>query len=308
MSGYIYDQNLEPTPGGAVAIYDENNEFYGHAWTDENGYWQTWDLPTGTYYLRTQFSGGFISDVWDGGEGAQCPNGLCNGFDWSPVHLGSGDFLTNIDFVLDPIESGGSISGNVQNEGGEPLAMVRVILMNRNGDYMREVETDPQGNYDFGLQLDETYYVRTGMGPGGLAAELFDDVKCLPEFQCDDRDHVVANGFAVDVVGADVPGIDFVLNPAPGRRITGRISDAFTGIPLAASISCCSYRSSKKLPVSRVICSHGESMASTIRRTPSAVRPRPQWFSRPRTTPHSSALGSTSSMEPITHPKASSSV
>ncbi|MHC5112199.1 MAG: carboxypeptidase regulatory-like domain-containing protein, partial [Planctomycetota bacterium] len=233
LSGYIYDQNLEPTPGGAVAIYDENNEFYGHAWTDENGYWQTWDLPTGTYYLRTQFSNGFIGDVWDGGEGAQCPNGLCNVFDWSPVHLGSGDFLTNIDFVLDPIESGGSISGNVRNEGGEPLAMIRMILMNRNGDYVREVETDPQGNYDFGLQLDETYYVRTGMGPGGLAAELWDDVKCLPEFQCDDRDHVVANGFAINVVGADVPGIDFVLNPAPGRRITGRISDAFTGIPLS---------------------------------------------------------------------------
>ena len=39
-------------------------------------------------------------------------------------------------------------------------------------------------------------------------------------------------------------------------------------------------------------------IASTIRKTPPAVRPRPQWFSRPSTTPHSSARGKSFSIDP----------
>ena len=32
---------------------------------------------------------GFINDVWDDGNGAQCPNQLCNVLDWSPVQVAS---------------------------------------------------------------------------------------------------------------------------------------------------------------------------------------------------------------------------
>ena len=53
--------------------------------------------------------------------------------------------------------------------------------------------------------------------------------------------------------------------------------------------------------MSSVIWSQGDSIASTILRTPAAVRPRPQWFSNPRTTPHSSARGRSFSIE-LDHP------
>src|SRR5688572_32117093 len=52
-----------------------------------------------------------------------------------------------------------------------------------------------------------------------------------------------------------------------------------------------SYGSSRKLPVSSVACSQGESTASMTRNTPSGVRPRPQWFSSPMVTPLRSATG-----------------
>ena len=48
-------------------------------------------------------------------------------------------------------------------------------------------------------------------------------------------------------------------------------------------------------------------MASTILITPFEVNPSPQWFSKPRTTPHFSAVGIHFSIESITHLKPSSS-
>ena len=54
--------------------------------------------------------------------------------------------------------------------------------------------------------------------------------------------------------------------------------------------------------------SQGESMASTILSTPSGVRPRPQWFSRPSVTPHFSAVLRHAVSPSITHLKPSSSV
>ena len=60
--------------------------------------------------------------------------------------------------------------------------------------------------------------------------------------------------------------------------------------------------------MSSVTRSQGESIFSTIRITPAAVRPSPQWFSRPSTTPHSSARGRSRSIDSITQPKPSSSV
>ena len=47
---------------------------------------------------------------------------------------------------------------------------------------------------------------------------------------------------------------------------------------------------------------------STIRNTPSGVSPRPQWFSSPMTTPHSSAFFTHWPKASITHLKPSSSV
>ena len=60
--------------------------------------------------------------------------------------------------------------------------------------------------------------------------------------------------------------------------------------------------------MSSVIWSQGDLIASTIRITPPAVRPRPQWFSRPRTTPQASARGRSFSIDEIAQPNACSSV
>ena len=74
--GHIWDQNGQPTPGGAATLFDANGNFVDHFFVDENGYWETYPVPTGTYYLKTDFANGngFINDVWDNADGTQCPN------------------------------------------------------------------------------------------------------------------------------------------------------------------------------------------------------------------------------------------
>ena len=89
---------------------------------------------------------------------------------------------------------GGRIAGRVEDIGGNGLPLVSVVLHNGNGEYLRELETDLQGNYDFGLQAQEQYFVRARPAPGGLAGELWNDFQCLPDYLCEDPAYVFANG------------------------------------------------------------------------------------------------------------------
>jgi hypothetical protein len=228
--GYIYDASDQPTPGGGVFLIDQNGDRWGHFWTDETGYWESHPLPTGTYYAVTQYHRGFIEDVWDGGDGAQCPNQLCNPQDREPIGLNSGS-TREITFRLDEITNGGTISGNV-SDGVDPLPFVRVELRNNQGQYIEEIQTNPAGNYSFGLRIDDSYYVRARQVFGtGLAGELWDDHQCIPDADCSNDNYVFNNGTPISTNGGDVAA-DFILSDTGAERITGQVTDAGTGKPL----------------------------------------------------------------------------
>ena len=83
---------------------------------------------------------------------------------------------------------------------------------------------DASGNYSITPLDTGSYYVVT-QNEAGFLDELYDNLPC--ESGCD-----VMAGRAVDVVfGEATTGIDFLLEP--GFTITGRVTDAASGLPLA---------------------------------------------------------------------------
>ncbi|MCH5372987.1 MAG: carboxypeptidase regulatory-like domain-containing protein, partial [Planctomycetes bacterium] len=214
-------------------MFDQNGNFIDHFFVDENGYWETYQLDPGTYYLKTDFANGFINDVWDGAEGAPCPNRLCTVTDWTPINLASGDFLTNFDFVLDPIPGGGRrITGQVTDNVGSPLREVRVVITNNQGSYLTEARTDTAGNYRTGLLPDDDYYVYTAAAPTGFAQEVWDDAVCSPGFACDDPATVLSIGTPITIAGNDATA-DFALDNAVelSAGVFGQVIG--DGLPLA---------------------------------------------------------------------------
>ncbi|MFC1777125.1 collagen binding domain-containing protein, partial [Pseudomonadota bacterium] len=218
------------SPGGAVVLYDQDGNQFDQFWLDDNGNFETYPIPTGIYYARTKYTWNVIDDVWDGNEGYQCPNQLCNPLDHEQIRVVSGTETGGIHFVLDPIDSGGVISGHVEDDSNNDLVSLIVILYNRDGDYLSESRTDLNGNYNLGPRTDDTYYVRTYGATGGLQNELWDDIPCT--LGCDDPSFLTS-GSPVVVSGSDRNDIDFVLRVPDGNIITGTVSDADLGVPLA---------------------------------------------------------------------------
>jgi len=125
-----------------------------------------------------------------------------------------------------------SISGTVEDNSNMPLADVGIEVRNVDGEHLFELSTGPDGAYQTNSVVDGIYFVQTRDEPLGLGRELYDDHLCLPASQCDNPSYVAANATAVVVAGADVSGIDFVLEVPAGGLISGQVTDADAGIPM----------------------------------------------------------------------------
>ena len=92
----------------------------------------------GIYTVVTRYTFGVIDDVWDGFDGVQCPNQICDfGALADPIVISGGVASANPNFVLDFIPNGGSrIRGQVTDDIDNPLSEVRVIITNRLGAYL----------------------------------------------------------------------------------------------------------------------------------------------------------------------------
>ncbi len=202
ISGSILDNSGQATPGGAVQIFSSSGDWREDFWVDENGHFETHPLSAGTYYAVTRHADNFIEDRWDDSAGEQCPNHLCDIYGGWPIVISEGANVTGIDFKLDPITSGGFISGHVEDISQIPLVNLRIIIFNRNGEYFHEIRTDLNGDYQSRLLVYETYYVRTEDEPLGLGRELFDDHLCLPPYRCEDPAYVTAYGTPIVISDA----------------------------------------------------------------------------------------------------------
>jgi hypothetical protein len=200
-----------------VSILDTSGFPVSNGRTDSRGRYRSGaGLVAGTYYARTSSSAGAINELY---ANVPCSSGC-------PVDLGTaftvtlGGTTTGINFALD---AGGRVTGTVRDAGtGAPLAGISVQVSN--DFFFASAITDSLGRYTvLGLPAG-TFYARTSNAIGYLD-ELRPDILCASGCP-------LTTGAPITVtLGATVSGIDFDLNR--GGRISGHVTDAFSGLPLA---------------------------------------------------------------------------
>ncbi len=220
ISGTVIDAATSaPLADVFVEIHRQDGRILTSSITDAAGnYISGTGLPTGTYYVTTFNSSGYIDELYDN---IICVN--CSSTSGTPIAVTTGATTSGINFALDV---GGMISGTVTDERtGAPIADRTVNIFDSGGTIIDSGRTDDSGNYTNSRGLPAgSYYVQTFLG-GGYINEIYDNIPC-PTLQCN-----VTTGTPVQVTpGATTKGIDFALT---GSVITGRVTDAATKMPLA---------------------------------------------------------------------------
>jgi len=228
ISGSIRDSGDNPL-GGAAGLFDASGHMHGEFWTDHIGNFQTHPLANGTYFIVTMNTIDMLDKAWDD---IPCDNLSCDITASTPIEI-SGTDRSGIDFVLEPILSGGRISGHVQDDSNTPVPALTMIVRNSKGEQIFAIPTDPSGDYETILFSDDSYFVHTASEPWGLGREMYNNIPCDPADACFDPAYVATHATAVVVDGVDKPDIDFNLEIPVGGMISGQITDADLGIPLA---------------------------------------------------------------------------
>jgi len=175
------------------------------------------DVPAGNVFVHTLNSLGYLNEVYDD---LPCDVGSCPIAGGDPVVIEDG-VETHVDIELVP---GGSLTGRMTDENGQPLGSASVAVYERNRGLSAIDGTDVDGRFRSDQLRTGTYYV-LARAPGGRLDEVFDDVLCtFPD--CD-----VTSGHPVAVAaGVETRGVDFELRT--GATIAGRVVDeAGRGVP-----------------------------------------------------------------------------
>lgn len=93
----VYEGTQAPIPNCLVEIFDGQGDYKGGYYTNEQGYYQTVGLPSGSYYLRTR-NPGFLLDEVFGGQ--YCLNGQCDPLIGGSVGVTAVQDYPNNDFAL----------------------------------------------------------------------------------------------------------------------------------------------------------------------------------------------------------------
>ena len=211
-----------PLAGVSVAAVLESGSSAGSSvTTSASGVYTLTGLATGTYYVRTSNGAPYLDELY---HDLPCLGGSCLPTAGTGVEVTAGSTTSGIDFGLVP---GGSITGAVTDAGtGEALANVTVLVYTASGSSAgSSVRTNASGVYTATGLATGTYFVQTS-GSVPYLDQLYTDLAC-PAWNC-----TVTSGTGVVVTaGTTTNGIDFAL--AMGGRITGTVTDAGTGAPLA---------------------------------------------------------------------------
>jgi len=185
----------------------QSGEFVSSAGTDSTGAYSVTGLPSGSYKVHFEGNGSRHVSVWYGNAASESQATL--------VTVTAPGTRTGIDAAL---AQGGSISGRVTDQSGDPISNLSVDAGGRDDDY-RGATTDQDGNYtvyglapgSYELQFDGSYR--------GFVGQYYNNTYY--------RDEAVP----VQVTGSnDTGGINAVLTR--GGRISGRVTDA-SGAPIA---------------------------------------------------------------------------
>ena len=136
-----------------------------------------------------------------------------------PVSVTAGTTTSGIDAALQP---GGQITGTVTNATtGTPIANICVGIYDTSNNFVGSAFTDSAGHYTATSLADGRYKVGFHACSGG---------NYLTQYYNDKPSLATADTISV-TPGAITPGIDAALQP--GGRITGTVTDAATGTPVA---------------------------------------------------------------------------
>ncbi len=217
-----------PLDFALIEIYDQDGNFANSGTTFVDGTYEIGGLSAGTYFARTNttFSTGQRDELYDD---LPCVD-PCDVTTGTPISVQADQTTAGIDFDL---EDQGKISGTVGYADTPPQFLgTTVAIWDESGAFVEQLflSGDASAEYSTRGLPDGTYFMSASSFPE-FATQLYDGIYC-PEigFDC-----LPTSGTPVIIAeGQDVPGIDFTLNRL--GVVTGQVSDAVTGRPLANAI------------------------------------------------------------------------
>ena len=214
-----------PLSGVTVRVYTEAGTSVTSVTTDASGvYLTTQGLPTGSYRVRTSNSLGYLDKAYN-----NIPCLSCGSTSGTLIAVTAGATTAGIDFGL---AVGGRITGVVTDAAtGVPVSGVSVYIYDASGSFIASRSTNASVWYLTGPGLPTgSYRVQADFNSLGYVSEAYDNIPCMG---CSST-----TGTPVAVTaGTTTSGINFKL--ALGGRISGAVTDAVTGAPLASvSVRC----------------------------------------------------------------------
>ncbi|MBN1641796.1 MAG: carboxypeptidase regulatory-like domain-containing protein [Anaerolineae bacterium] len=208
-----------PLADVSVEVYEVQTGQGGtNAWTDAGGYYTVTGLLDGDYRVQITDQGS-IPD----GYAWMYYDGVFSESEATPVAVTIGATTGGIDLALKP---GGTITGWVRDEGGNPLANISLGAWVPDSPIGTGTCTDENGYYEMRALPYGEYVVEAGgewnhctQEPGLYVREYYDN-----QLYWQDATLVLLDGDH-PVVG------DIIFGLAPGGRIMGRVTDA-VGSPL----------------------------------------------------------------------------
>ncbi|MBC8160311.1 MAG: carboxypeptidase regulatory-like domain-containing protein [Roseiflexaceae bacterium] len=217
ISGTVRGTKIGPSSGiqnATVELYNASGTFVTAVSTIAAGAYSIPNLVGGTYLIRfnPQYAAGGLLDEWYDGKPDQASA--------TPVTLAEGGMLSGINATLVP---GARISGRVTAaDTAAPLQSVDVQIYDTTGQRVASAYTDATGNYITSPGLRTGNYKVYFPSPIGKPY--------LAEYYADKADLASAETVAV-TAPATRSGVDAAL--APAARISGRVTDAASGVGLA---------------------------------------------------------------------------
>ena len=211
---------FNPVAGAFVQLYQLSSggfaQFVTSTSTNTLGDYTLGGFPTGSYFVKTSNSLGFIDRLFDDSECVGCD--ITAG---TPVNATAGSITSNVNFTLQP---GGAISGSVTVAGSSPTAPVAGVFVqvyNAFGSFVTSATTSFTGVYTLRGLTAGTYFVRTS-GSVGYINQVYTTGTPILCGSCS-----VTSGTPVSVsVGTTTSGINFALSPGGTLRGTVRTTDS----------------------------------------------------------------------------------
>lgn len=224
IEGTVRDENAVGLAGVSLRVFSAANptSTLTTAATSANGTYQIRGLLTGSYFVRTSNSAGYLDEIH---SQVRCGSSACNGTTpgATAVPVTAGQPAIQVDFSL---ALGARITGVIRDEATQAQVagvLVRAINVATNAAYQAYTGLDVAnpGAYAMSTLPAGTYTVRATPDVSmGYVVELWQGRTCLPCPTTDATPIPLA-------LGQTASGIDFDL--VKGGKISGIVSDATTG-------------------------------------------------------------------------------